>query len=107
MHYTSLVDKRERIFLHNPKTPSLFRFERTINFSPKAPPSFYGGLSLPPLPFQENREKAPQVKSRPHYFGKNDVRVLVDLPQQEIAEPLDPGGTDQQVDMRHACSEHI
>ena len=57
-------------------------------------------LLLAPLPLEEDGDEVPEVELGPVAAEEEDVRVLVALPQHEVAEPRDPARADEDVQRR-------
>lgn len=65
------------------------------------------GLPPSPLPLHQHGQKRPEIEFGPEAFQKDNLRVLVTLPEHEITQPLDAGSPDQEIQAREAGGERV
>jgi len=60
-----------------------------------------------PLPLPQDGQETPQVKVRPQYIEKDDLRVLMALPEHEVGETTYAAGADEEVDRWVGGGVHV
>jgi len=64
-------------------------------------------LLLSPLPLHQYRQKVPEVKLRPEALQKEDMGILVTLPEHEIAQSLNATSPDEDIERRTPSCVHM
>lgn len=64
-------------------------------------------LLLAPLPFKHDPYKMLQVEIRPQAVNKEDLRVVIALPEHKVAEPLNAASSNEELERWIGSRVHV